>query len=308
MHRMFVAVALFAIATPVYAQSVVCDPTCRDPRTSSAASSQSASNSAARSSSRSNATGAIAGTQVNAPISSSSTSRGGSATSRSQGGSSNVVVVNRVSSGGGSRGYAGAGTTASDPPAATDPPGPVLGSPGDPLTENIGGTQTIRNVPEIVAPNISGGNPCLIGASGGVAVAGVGVTLGGGWSDKGCERRNEAALLSNMGEKDVAAELMCDDDHVRAAMARTGHPCAADRRVAAVAPQVVAGPIDAAVIRKEQAAAQPWLATPAQPVQVAATVATPVRPVNNVAGAVRPAWCETSSAAELRSHRECDVH
>ena len=254
------------------------------------------------------ATGAIAGTAVNAPITSrsgaASTSTSGS-TSSAQSGSSRVRVGGQTSSqsvrvvnvtpgygsgGGGTNGTNGAnavdpagapgangtnGANSADPPAA-------LGSAGNPLTENIGGTTTLRNTPEIVAPNISGGNPCLVGISGGGAGPGIGITLGIGYSDKGCERRNSAALLSNIGQRDAAIELMCDDQGVREALARSGHPCAADRAVAAPVAAV-----DPAVVRRQQDAATP------------AALAVASKPS-------RPDWCETASPAELRTHPACD--
>ena len=254
------------------------------------------------------ATGAIAGTSVNAPITSrsgaASTSTSGS-TSSAQSGSSRVRVGGQTSSqsvrvvnvtpsytGGGS----GAGTNGANGTNATDPAGangtngansadpPALGSAGNPFTQNsnVSGTTTLRNTPEIVAPNISGGNPCLVGISGGGAGPGIGITLGIGYSDKGCERRNSAALLSNIGQRDAAIELMCDDQGVREALARSGHPCAADRAVAAPVAAV-----DPAVVRRQQDAAAPAVALAAS------------KPP-------RPDWCETASAAELRTHPACD--
>ena len=107
------------------------------------------------------------------------------------------------------------GTSASsDPPASTN--GLPLGSPGNPYTTQVnnGGTQTIRNTPEIVAPNISGGNPCLVGISAGGSGPGFGLTFGIGYADKGCERRNSAALLNNIGERTAAVALMCQDESV----------------------------------------------------------------------------------------------
>lgn len=219
---------------------------------------------------------------------SGSTSNAQSGTSRVRTSSTQAVQVN-IGRGNGSSGDPSGGAT--DPSAPTDPAS-QLGSPGLPLTETINGTQTLRNTPEIVAPNISGGNPCLVGISGGGAGPGIGITFGVGYSDRGCERRNEAALLSNIGERDVAVELMCDDGNVRAAMARTGHPCAADRATA----QPVASSVDPAVIRREQAAG----VQPIPPVAQLATVASPP------AKPPRPDWCYTASKQELRSHPQCD--
>ena len=85
-----------------------------------------------------------------------------------------------------------------------------------------------------------GGNPCAVGASGGVALPGFGITAGGTWADKACERRQQAALLFNMGEPMVARELMCQDEQVRRAMLTGGKPCVADTMVAqAAAPAMV---------------------------------------------------------------------
>jgi hypothetical protein len=259
-------VAFLLVAGPAFGQTTVTD--------TSGSNSSSTSGASART--RSTATGSIAGTQVNAPI----TARGGSSTSRA---SQNVKVVNVTPN------Y-GAGTNGANGTNATDPAGangtngansadpPALGSAANPLTETINGSQTLRNTPEIVAPNISGGNPCLVGISGGGAGPGIGITFGVGYSDRGCERRNSAALLSNIGERDVAVELMCDDDGVRQAMARTGHPCAADRPAAVAA-------VDPAVVRRQQDAVVPQ--------QIAA------KPT-------RPDWCETASVQERRTHPACD--
>ena len=298
-------IAALLIAVPALAQTTVTDQSGSNSNSTAGAAANNRNTNRLSNVGNQSATGAIAGNQVNAPITSrsgaASTSTSGS-TSTAQSGSSRVRVGGQTSSqsvrvvnvtpgygsGGGTNGTNGTnavdpagangtnGTNSADPPAA-------LGSATNPLTENIGGTQTIRNTPEIVAPNIAGGNPCLVGISGGGAGPGIGITLGIGYSDKGCERRNSAALLSNMGEKDVAVELMCDDDNVRQAMARTGHPCAADRAVATP----VATQIDPAVVRRQQDAAMP------------AQLAVASKPA-------RPDWCGTSSPAELRSHPECD--
>jgi hypothetical protein len=295
--------AALLLAVPALAQTTVTDQSGSNSASTAGAAANNRNTNRLSNVGNQSATGAIAGNQVNAPISSrsgatattssGSTSNAQSGTSRvrvgGQTSSQSVRVVNVTGGGGSGGGTNGAnGANAVDPagPAgangtngANDPPA-ALGSAGNPLTENIGGTTTLRNTPEIVAPNISGGNPCLVGISGGGAGPGIGITFGVGYSDRGCERRNSAALLSNIGEKDVAIELMCDDDNVRQAMARSGHPCAADRAVATPVAQV-----DPAVVRRQQDAAV------AQ--QVAAKPA-------------RPDWCQTASAQELRTHPQCD--
>ncbi len=100
----------------------------------------------------------------------------------------------------------------------------------------------MRNTPEVIPPSVVGGNACAVGASGGMSVAGFGIAAGGTWADRACERRQQAALLFNMGESKVALELMCQDDHVRDAMKLSGKPCSADIPVAQ-APAAVAAPV-----------------------------------------------------------------
>jgi hypothetical protein len=109
------------------------------------------------------------------------------------------------------------------------------------LNTNYSGSYTVRNTPEVIAPNVSGGNPCAVGASGGVALPGFGITAGGTWADKACERRQQAALLFNMGEPMVARELMCQDEQVRKAMLSGGKPCVVDTMISqSAAPATVA--------------------------------------------------------------------
>ena len=118
------------------------------------------------------------------------------------------------------------------------------------MNTNYSGSYTVRNTPEVIAPNVVGGNPCAVGASGGVALPGFGITAGGTWADKACERRQQAALLFNMGEPMVARELMCQDEQVRKAMLSGGKPCVADTMVSqeqrAAPAMLVASPIKAA--------------------------------------------------------------
>ena len=104
-----------------------------------------------------------------------------------------------------------------------------------------GGSYTVRNTPEVIPPGIVGGNACAVGASGGLSMAGFGIAGGATWADKACERRQQAALLFNMGEQKIAVELMCQDDNVRSAMRLGGKPCSTDV-AAAQAPAAAASP------------------------------------------------------------------
>ncbi|MGH7086871.1 MAG: hypothetical protein ACREFN_17990 [Acetobacteraceae bacterium] len=121
----------------------------------------------------------------------------------------------------------------------TDPTDPSGDPSGDPTVNNnvtYGGGYTVRNVPEVIPPSWGGQNVCAVGASGGVAVAGFGVSFGGMWSDSGCERRNSAVVLYQMGEHKAAVALMCQDQHVATAMQEAGDPCPGAVRAAALTP------------------------------------------------------------------------
>jgi hypothetical protein len=183
----------------------------------------------------------------------------------------------------------GSGTSATDP--AGTAAGAATGSGTDP-SYSISGTQTIRNTPEVIAPSIVGGNPCSVGVTSGLSLPGFGIVGGGSWEGKGCERRQLAALLYNMGYdlpterglplQQAAVEVLCNNDDVRAALKSVGQPCIADRAVAAAAP--ASAPPATAVVA-------PVTATP---------LPAPQAPQ-------RPDWCATASKAELRSHPACDV-
>ena len=139
----------------------------------------------------------------------------------------------------------------------------------------------MRNTPEVIPPNVMGGNPCAVGASGGVSTPGFGLAMGATWADKACERRQQAALLFNMGEQKVALELMCQDDHVRDAMKIAARPCTAD----IPAPAPVAQAPAAATTATAQSFAPAVLpvigSAPAKPVAIASALPT----------APKPDWC-----------------
>ncbi len=115
----------------------------------------------------------------------------------------------------------------------------VNGAPGD-SSLRYKGSYTVHNTPDIVAPGLTAGlNTCAGSYAAGLAVAGFGLTGGGTTVDEGCERRNMAALLGQMGEGDAAREVLCEDEVVRSAFARVGRPCIVDRpkiQAAAVLP------------------------------------------------------------------------
>jgi hypothetical protein len=179
---------------------------------------------------------------------------------------------NAAAGGAGAGGTGSGGTSGSGATGATDPSYNV----------NYGGGHTVRNVPEVIPPNVVGGNPCSVGASAGMSVAGFGIAGGATWADKQCERRQQAALLYNIGKQKAATELLCQDENIRAALRVSGEPCAADMApgaAAASAPVAQATPVLAAAKIEPAPAAKP----------------------------IRPEWCYTAGPAELRHHQECDV-
>lgn len=112
----------------------------------------------------------------------------------------------------------GSGDPSGDPSSGT--------SGGDPTINYTGGytVHTTPNTPDVVPPAISGGNICAVGASAGIGLAGVGIAGGATWADKPCERRQEAALLYNMGNRAAAFYLLSEDEpKIAAAMHAAGY-------------------------------------------------------------------------------------
>jgi hypothetical protein len=232
----------------------------------------------------------------NSAANSRSNSRSNSNASGGQSSStSGVTINNSYGSAAAIPGATGASPVV-DPAAATGTLASTGTGTGTGTGTNYTSTQTIRNTPEVIAPSIVGGNPCTVGASTGLALPGFGIVGGGSWEGKGCERRQLAALLFNMGHdnptergqllQQAAVEVLCKNDDVRDALARVGQPCVGDRVVAAV---------------------------PAAPVAVASAPLTPAptvaakAPVERAAMKQRPEWCYTASAAEQRAHAVCAV-
>lgn len=67
----------------------------------------------------------------------------------------------------------------------------------------------VKTNPDVAAPSVIGGNPCLVGASGGVSAVGFGAALGLGIEDEDCETRQVVALVHNMGQKSAAYMHLC---------------------------------------------------------------------------------------------------
>ncbi len=186
------------------------------------------------------------------------------------------------------RADSGAGSTAKSNANAGANAGAVSQSSGGQAGAQIvsygGGTSTIHNTPEAVPGTIYGGtNPCAVGASGAMSIAGLGIGGGAMWNSPGCERRNAAVILFQANMSDVAVALLCQDDGIRTAFKEAGKPCPADRvQVAAYT--------------------EPVAATPAaySPPPVAAAPAPAMTEASS--GRTRPAWCDTTTAPRAADH------
>lgn len=87
-------------------------------------------------------------------------------------------------------------------------------------------TTTLKNVPAIGAPALASSNDtCMGSTSGGVAMAGFGLSLGSTWSDKNCLMLKNSRELWNMGMKAAAMARMCMDDLNKEALELTGFVC-----------------------------------------------------------------------------------
>jgi hypothetical protein len=211
------------------------------------------------------------------------TSAGANSGSRAISNSGVDVTINTGRSGAGRTGT-GAGRTGRNGSSGTNSSDPAgrNGINGTNSADPSGGgnyTQTLRNTPEVIAPSIVGGNPCTVGASGGVSLPGFGLAVGGSWEGKGCERRQLAALLYNMGHdrtdgtaqiqlQDAAVEVLCENEDVRTSLRNVGRPCIIDR-------PAITAPTVAVTQQPHVIPAPPWH---------------------------RADWCDTSSLAEQRAH------
>lgn len=89
-----------------------------------------------------------------------------------------------------------------------------------------GGTQTIKNVPSIAAPPLASSNDtCMGSASGGLAVAGFGITGAGTYVDEHCKRIKMSRELWNKGMKAASLAMDCMDRDAREALELTGFVC-----------------------------------------------------------------------------------
>jgi hypothetical protein len=89
------------------------------------------------------------------------------------------------------------------------------------VTEN-GTLRTNTQAPDVV---ISGANACGLPLGASTSILGFGFAAGATPTDKGCERRDDAAALHALGHDDVSMAIMCESPDVANAMNATGHAC-----------------------------------------------------------------------------------
>jgi hypothetical protein len=85
----------------------------------------------------------------------------------------------------------------------------------------------LTTTPTVVAPGLTaaGIETCLGSAAGGISLMGGGFTFGSTRVDEGCTIRLLARQLYAFGFQKAAVALMCQDEHVAAAMQTVGSPC-----------------------------------------------------------------------------------
>lgn len=89
------------------------------------------------------------------------------------------------------------------------------------------GSYDVRTPPTVYAPGLTASvtETCWGSVSAAVSVVGIGATAGGTIKDLDCNRRLNAAVAWRMDRKDIAFNIMCQQDDFRAAAALTDRPC-----------------------------------------------------------------------------------
>ena len=91
---------------------------------------------------------------------------------------------------------------------------------------NVSGTETIKNVPSMAAPNLTTSNDTCMGSAGvGGAVAGFGISLGKTYTDDNCITWKSGIGFWNQGLRATAIARECQDPKNREALRKTGISC-----------------------------------------------------------------------------------
>lgn len=78
--------------------------------------------------------------------------------------------------------------------------------------------QTVKNVPEAIAPSINATAPCRLPVTGGLSIVGGGFSAGATVLDEGCDLRETARVLHGIGYGEAAARVMCANPYAAAAL------------------------------------------------------------------------------------------
>jgi hypothetical protein len=88
------------------------------------------------------------------------------------------------------------------------------------------GGYKLKNTPDAFAPPIGAvGGTCAIGVGVGASGSGFGVSIGSSYVSQSCEIRHYAVTLNNLGFKDAARNVMCQDERIRTAFEQANMPC-----------------------------------------------------------------------------------
>jgi hypothetical protein len=160
------------------------------------------------------------------------------------------------------------------------------------------GSYTVKSAPTVYAPSLTASvtETCWGSVSAAVSVVGVGATGAATIKDQDCNRRLNAAVAWRMDRKDIAFNIMCQDESFRAAAAKTNSPCFDDMPKAAAAP-TVAPAATAAVATKPATAPAAPATTPAATTAPAASATTPAQSTAATAAASAPATTLTTASA-----------
>lgn len=77
------------------------------------------------------------------------------------------------------------------------------------LDQNYSGTYTVRNTPNVAAPNILPTSPCMGSTSIGVGVTGFGISGGSSWKDEDCGYRETARVFLQAGMPKDGIAVLC---------------------------------------------------------------------------------------------------
>lgn len=95
-------------------------------------------------------------------------------------------------------------------------------------------TTTVKSPPPTaVAPAVTviNNDVCAVAASAAVQTQILGISMGGTFTDKNCERLKLSKTLFDMGMKVAAVSVMCQDERVFTAMNNAGTPCPVDGKI-----------------------------------------------------------------------------